>query len=96
MVFFIFFFGLEKKKMTIVSLPGSSGYLEAGNRKISYFSNPYVLGLTFIAGIGGLLFGYDTGKLEKRTNNCIICENKIYIFLFDRVFVINFAPLIMT
>ncbi|GFP93398.1 inositol transporter 1 [Phtheirospermum japonicum] len=28
--------------------------------KISYFSNSYVLGLTVVAGIGGLLFGYDT------------------------------------
>lgn len=53
--------------MTIISLPGSSGYLDASNdRKVSYFSNPYVLGLTFVAGIGGLLFGYDTGK--KKTN----------------------------
>lgn len=48
--------------MTIVSVPGSSGYIDAGNRKLSYFSNSYVLGLTVVAGIGGLLFGYDTGK----------------------------------
>ncbi|KAF8391827.1 hypothetical protein HHK36_022165 [Tetracentron sinense] len=48
--------------MTIESLPGSSGYLDAAptRRKISYFSNFYVLGLTLAAGIGGLLFGYDT------------------------------------
>ncbi|VFQ64863.1 unnamed protein product [Cuscuta campestris] len=42
-------------------MPGSSGYLDVGDRKVTYFSNPYVLGLTVIAGIGGLLFGYDTG-----------------------------------
>lgn len=50
--------------MTIDSLPGSSGYLEAGSRKITYFSNGYVLGLTAVAGIGGLLFGYDTGVIS--------------------------------
>lgn len=43
---------------------GSSGYLEAGSRKITYFSNGYVLGLTAVAGIGGLLFGYDTGVIS--------------------------------
>ncbi len=49
--------------MTIESLPGSSGYLDMyPERKISYFKNPYVLGLTFVAGIGGLLFGYDRGN----------------------------------
>ena len=49
--------------MTIESLPGSSGYLDMyPERKISYFKNPYVLGLTFVAGIGGLLFGYDIGN----------------------------------
>lgn len=48
--------------MTIESIPGSSGYLDAfPERRMSYFSNAYVLGLTVVAGIGGLLFGYDTG-----------------------------------
>lgn len=28
-----------------------------------YFKNPYILGLTVVAGIGGLLFGYDTGTI---------------------------------
>lgn len=28
---------------------------------MSYFGNSYILGLTVTAGIGGLLFGYDTG-----------------------------------
>jgi len=44
-------------------LPGSSGYLDMfPERRMSYFSNSYVIGLTVAAGIGGLLFGYDTGK----------------------------------
>ena len=48
--------------MTIGSLPGSSGYLDMfPERRMSYFGNPYVLKMTVIAGIGGLLFGYDTG-----------------------------------
>ncbi|KAL5998103.1 Integrin alpha chain-like protein (Alpha-int1) [Asimina triloba] len=47
--------------MTIDYMPGSSGLLNAEPREgVSYFSNPYVLGLTLTAGIGGLLFGYDT------------------------------------
>ncbi|XP_052172363.1 inositol transporter 1 [Diospyros lotus] len=50
--------------MTIESSPGSSGCLDSGRRKSSYFSNGYVLGLTVIAGIGGLLFGYDTGVIS--------------------------------
>jgi len=51
----------QKKKMPYTT-PGSSDYLELyPERKISYFKNPYILGVTAAAGIGGLLFGYDTG-----------------------------------
>lgn len=31
---------------------------------MSYFKNPYILGVTAAAGIGGLLFGYDTGVIS--------------------------------
>ncbi|KAD5508844.1 hypothetical protein E3N88_16547 [Mikania micrantha] len=42
-----------------------SGYIDAGiDKKITYFGNTYVLGLTVVAGIGGLLFGYDTGVIS--------------------------------
>lgn len=49
--------------MTIdLSIPGSSGLLDAaGKRDMNLFSNRYVLALTGAAGIGGFLFGYDTG-----------------------------------
>ncbi|XP_043726063.1 inositol transporter 1 isoform X2 [Telopea speciosissima] len=51
--------------MTIHASPGSSGYLDSIQEgKVSYFSNRYVLGLTITAGIGGLLFGYDTGVIS--------------------------------
>lgn len=53
------------KEMTLDSaMPGSSGYLDLHpERKMFYFKNPYILGLTVVAGIGGLLFGYDTGTI---------------------------------
>ncbi|KAK2443194.1 inositol transporter [Trifolium repens] len=48
-----------------MATPGSSDYLELyPERKISYFKNPYILGVTAAAGIGGLLFGYDTGVIS--------------------------------
>ncbi|KAL0720555.1 hypothetical protein Bca4012_035154 [Brassica carinata] len=51
--------------LTIHSAPGSSGYLDMyPERRMSYFGNPYILGLTLTAGIGGLLFGYDTGVIS--------------------------------
>lgn len=53
---------IERGEMTLESFPGSSGYLDLfPERRMAYFSNPFVLRLTVIAGIGGLLFGYDTG-----------------------------------
>ncbi|XP_039010764.1 inositol transporter 1-like isoform X2 [Hibiscus syriacus] len=51
--------------MTLNTLPGSSGYLDLfPQRRMSYFGNLYVLRLTVIAGIGGFLFGYDTGVIS--------------------------------
>ncbi|KAJ8642621.1 hypothetical protein MRB53_004369 [Persea americana] len=46
-------------------MPGSSGLLDySPRRNVTYFSNRYVLGLTLAAGIGGMLFGYDTGVIS--------------------------------
>ncbi|CAN8286670.1 unnamed protein product [Cochlearia groenlandica] len=51
--------------LTIPTAPGSSGYLDMfPERRMSYFGNSYILGLTVTAGIGGLLFGYDTGVIS--------------------------------
>jgi len=66
--------------MSLHSIPGSSGYLDAfPERRITYFSNGYVLGLTIVAGIGGLLFGYDTGTFSSKCNRNQ-CLFVIYIF----------------
>ena len=54
---------MAEKGITMEYTPGSSGYLELyPERKMSPLKNPYILGLTGVAGIGGLLFGYDTGN----------------------------------
>ncbi|CAK8574422.1 unnamed protein product [Lathyrus sativus] len=47
---------------TLPTIPGSSGYLDIHpQREFSMLKNPYILGLTYVASIGGLLYGYDTG-----------------------------------
>lgn len=51
-------------KMTIGYLPGTSGSNISQQHKTSFFGNRYIIGLTFVAGIGGLLFGYDTGVIS--------------------------------
>jgi hypothetical protein len=47
--------------------------------------NPYVLRLAFSAGIGGLLFGYDTGALRARPSSrlpaCAVCHCSVVPFL---------------
>eukprot|EP01018_Ginkgo_biloba_P032817 Gb_10436 [translate_table: standard] len=51
--------------MTMEYLPGtSSSSIPDPSQKVSFFGNGYVLGLTLAAGIGGLLFGYDTGVIS--------------------------------
>lgn len=52
--------------MTFESSPRSSGCLEVDNGKKSYSGNSgnsYLLGLTVVVGLGGMLFGYDTGTI---------------------------------
>ncbi|XP_061353732.1 inositol transporter 1-like [Gastrolobium bilobum] len=52
--------------MGMSMMAGNSGYLEMHpERKISFFQNSYIVGITFAAGIGGLLFGYDTGVVSR-------------------------------
>ncbi|XP_061370026.1 inositol transporter 1-like isoform X2 [Gastrolobium bilobum] len=55
----------NSNSMSREARPGSARYLELyPDRKMSYFENPYVLSVTAAAGIGGLLFGYDTGVIS--------------------------------
>ncbi|XP_057849584.1 inositol transporter 1 isoform X1 [Cryptomeria japonica] len=51
--------------MTMGILPGTSAPSRpVAGREVTLFGNAYILGLTFAAGIGGLLFGYDTGVIS--------------------------------
>ncbi|XP_057734818.1 inositol transporter 1-like [Arachis stenosperma] len=44
---------------------GTSDYLKKyPERRISFFQSFYIVGVSFAAGIGGLLFGYDTGVIS--------------------------------
>ena len=67
--------------MTTEATPGSSGYLELyPERKVSLLQNPYILGVTAAAGIGGLLFGYDTGN---QSSSYIIVLVHLCVFLIN-------------
>ncbi|KVI08285.1 hypothetical protein Ccrd_013349 [Cynara cardunculus var. scolymus] len=80
--------------MAIELVPGSSGRIDVGvDHKITYFSNKYVLGLTVIAGIGGLLFGYDTGALlyirdefEEVDQSSVLQETIVSMALLGAIF----------
>lgn len=77
--------------MTILSLGGgSSEYLVGGGSDIyndtktitTYFSNSYVLGLTLVAGFGGLLFGYDTGTLRLWLYDFMILWLRLWVHVY--------------
>lgn len=68
--------------MTIISLAGgNSGYLDDGKSVFTYFSNLYLLAFTIVTGLGGLLFGYDTGMFYL----------VIFIYLFLWNYNLNFS-----
>ena len=48
-------------EMGISMKAGSSNYLDMHlETEIPLFQNLYIVGITFVAGLGGILFGYDT------------------------------------
>ncbi|KAI4345050.1 hypothetical protein L6164_012218 [Bauhinia variegata] len=85
---------------------GGSDYLKKyPERRISFFQNPYIVTLAFTAGIGGLLFGYDTGVIsgallyikedfELVKNSSFIQELIVGMALFGAIFGASIGGLI--
>jgi hypothetical protein len=67
-----------RRQLALAAMEGGAHEFDGSTFKECFslsWRNPYVLRLAFSAGIGGLLFGYDTGalRLRARPSSCLCC-----------------------